>query len=140
MPRLLAPHFYMPLDMTCMDRHNARSPSFHSSNMIAKTAPPSTQVLSVYSREENIGEELLSRVFMGRYRSDGYVWHVAVKVRRLDVHRLQSRLSVYVAARALRATWMIKRGKWLRRPRGQFLQEPWEVDCSRPDSGITTSD
>lgn len=40
-----------------------------------------TQVLSVYSREENIGEELLSRVYMGRYRSDGYVWHATVKVR-----------------------------------------------------------
>lgn len=39
------------------------------------------QVLSVYSRSENIGEELLSRVHMGRYRSDGYVWHAAIKVR-----------------------------------------------------------
>lgn len=38
------------------------------------------QVLSVYSREENIGEELLSRVHMGRYRSDGYVWHASIKV------------------------------------------------------------
>lgn len=37
------------------------------------------QILSVYSREENVGEELLSRVHMGRYRSDGYVWHVALK-------------------------------------------------------------
>ncbi|CAM9268648.1 unnamed protein product, partial [Laminaria digitata] len=49
-----------------------------------RTRPPRffrsrEQALSVYSREENIGEELLSRVFMGRYRSDGYVWHVAVK-------------------------------------------------------------
>lgn len=38
------------------------------------------QVLSVYSREENIGEELLSRVHMGRYRSDGYVWHAYIEV------------------------------------------------------------
>ncbi|CAN0321122.1 unnamed protein product, partial [Ectocarpus sp. 8 AP-2014] len=39
--------------------------------------------LSVYSRSENIGEELLSRVHMGRYRSDGYVWHAAIDVRLL---------------------------------------------------------
>ncbi|CAN0145689.1 unnamed protein product, partial [Hapterophycus canaliculatus] len=38
-----------------------------------------SQVLSVYSREENIGEELLSRVHMGRYRSDGYVWHASIE-------------------------------------------------------------
>lgn len=37
------------------------------------------QILSVYSREENVGEELLSRVHMGRYRSDGYVWHATVE-------------------------------------------------------------
>lgn len=37
------------------------------------------QILSVYSREENVGEELLSRVHMGRYRSDGYVWHATLE-------------------------------------------------------------
>lgn len=42
---------------------------------------PMVQVLSVYSREANVGEELLSRVHMGRYRSDGYVWHAAVQVK-----------------------------------------------------------
>lgn len=33
----------------------------------------------MYSREENVGEELLSRVHRGRYRSDGYVWHATLK-------------------------------------------------------------
>ncbi|CAM9365106.1 unnamed protein product [Discosporangium mesarthrocarpum] len=37
------------------------------------------QLLSVYSREENIGEELLSRVHMGLLRSEGYVWHTALQ-------------------------------------------------------------
>lgn len=44
--------------------------AFHSPNTIAETALPSTQALSAYSREENIGEEVILRVFMGRYRSD----------------------------------------------------------------------
>ncbi|CAM9933519.1 unnamed protein product [Scytosiphon promiscuus] len=49
-----------------------------------RTRPPRffrsrEQVLSVFSREENIGEELLSRVHMGRYRSDGYVWHASIE-------------------------------------------------------------
>ncbi|CAM9404748.1 unnamed protein product, partial [Choristocarpus tenellus] len=39
------------------------------------------QVLSVYSQEENIGEEVLSRVHGGRYRSDGYVWHTPLQAR-----------------------------------------------------------
>ena len=74
-------------DITRADRHNAFLP-FPKHD--GETALPSTQALSAYSREENIGEELLSRVFMGRYRSDGYVWHVAVKVRHLDVCNFQS--------------------------------------------------
>lgn len=129
---LLSPHFSVPPDMTCAGRHNARTPSYDSPNAMAKTALTSTQALSVYSREENIGEELLSRVFMGRYRSDGYVWHVAVKVKLLDICRFQSRLGVCVAAaRAPRAVRVITCGNMIATRLG--------LSCTRCHVGILTA-
>lgn len=54
------------------------------------------QVLSVYTKEENIGEELLSRAHMGKYRSDGYIWHAIIKVRHGGWSLVTARHSVVV--------------------------------------------
>ena len=44
----------------------ARPPRFFRSPLLP---------LTVYRAEEHVGQELLARVNMGRYRSEGYVWH-----------------------------------------------------------------
>jgi len=52
---------------------------------LKRTRPPrffrSAHVpLTMYTAEENIGQELLSRVSMGDYRAEGYLWHTRLKV------------------------------------------------------------
>ena len=44
----------------------ARPPRFFRSPLLP---------LTIYRAEEHVGQELLARVNMGRYRSEGYVWH-----------------------------------------------------------------
>lgn len=65
---------------------------------------PSAQALTVYSHEENTGEELLSRVCMGRYRPDGYVWHTLIKVR----ERLVACVRCNVTRRSMYTYFVVK--------------------------------
>ena len=52
----------------------------HQKLRLVRTRPPRFLVsanmpLQVYSADENIGQELLSRVQQGAYRHEGYMWH-----------------------------------------------------------------
>lgn len=60
LPRVLGEHKYR--------LRRARPPRFFAPGT-------SSQPLSVYSEDENIGSELLSRVARGQYRAEGYVWY-----------------------------------------------------------------
>lgn len=64
LPRVLGEHKYR--------LRRARPPRFFAPGA-------ATQPLSVYSEDENIGSELLSRAAYGQYRAEGYVWYAALQ-------------------------------------------------------------